>query len=77
MGNFFEGGLAPLASSVLMRENPLYVQYYVTARWNLRCEQCNVIYANADQEEATTAQARAIAENLAAIGTSIVLLTGG
>jgi hypothetical protein len=77
MANFFEGGIGPLVSSVLMRENPLYVQYYVTARCNLRCQQCNVIYANADMEEATTAQARAIAENLAAIGTSIVLLTGG
>lgn len=74
---FFEGGLAPLASSVLMRENPLYVQYYVTARCNLRCQQCNVIYANGDQEEATTDDARRIAANLAAIGTSIVLLTGG
>lgn len=77
MGGFFEGGLKPLASSVLMRENPLYVQYYVTARCNLRCQQCNVIYANADQEECTTDQAERIAENLAAIGTSIVLLTGG
>jgi hypothetical protein len=77
MGGFFEGGLRPLVSSVLMRENPLYVQYYVTARCNLRCQQCNVIYANADQEECTTEQAGKIAENLAAIGTSIVLLTGG
>ena len=74
---FFEGGLRPLASSVLMRENPLYVQYYVTARCNLRCQQCNVIYANGDQEEATTDDARRMAENLAKIGTSIVLLTGG
>ncbi len=77
MSNFFEGGIKPLASSVLMRENPLYVQYYVTARCNLRCVQCNVIYANGDQEECTTEQAGRIAENLAAIGTSIVLLTGG
>ncbi len=74
---FFEGGIAPLVSSVLTHRTPLYVQYYVTARCNLRCEQCNVIYANADQEECTTAQAERIAENLAAIGTSIVLLTGG
>jgi len=77
MGGFFEGGIRPLASSVLMHENPLYVQYYVTARCNLRCQQCNVIYSNADMEECTTDQARLIAENLAAIGTSIVLLTGG
>ena len=74
---FFEGGLLPLAKSVLTHNQPLYVQYYVTARCNLRCEQCNVIYANADQEEATTSQAMQIAENLAEIGTSMVLLTGG
>ncbi len=74
---FFEGGLAPLASSVLTHQTPLYVQYYVTARCNLKCEQCNIIFANADQEECTTEQAERIAENLAAIGTSIVLLTGG
>jgi len=77
MSGFFEGGVAPLVSSVLMKENPLYVQFYVTARCNLRCRQCNVIYANADMEECTTDQARRVAENLAAIGTSIVLLTGG
>lgn len=77
MAGFFEGGIRPLVSSVLMRDNPLYVQFYVTARCNLRCVQCNVIYANADQQECTTAEAGRIAENLAAIGTSIVLLTGG
>ena len=77
MSGFFEGGIRPLASSVLMHENPLYVQFYVTARCNLRCQQCNVIYANADMEECTTEQALRVAENLAAIGTSIVLLTGG
>ena len=53
------------------------MQFYVTARCNLTCEQCNVIYANADQEEVTTDQCRRIAENLARIGTSVVLLTGG
>ena len=77
MSGFFEGGIRPLASSVLMHENPLYVQFYVTARCNLRCQQCNVIYSNADMEECTTEQALRVAENLAAIGTSIVLLTGG
>jgi len=77
VSGFFEGGIRPLASSVLMHENPLYVQFYVTARCNLRCQQCNIIYANADMEECTTEQALQVAENLAAIGTSIVLLTGG
>jgi len=74
---FFEGGVARLGASVLTKDTPAYVQFYVTARCNLTCEQCNVIFANADQEECTTDQARAICENLARIGTSVVLLTGG
>lgn len=74
---FFEGGLRPLVSSVLTHQNPLYVQYYVTARCNLRCQQCNVIYGNGDQNECTLDQIQMIAQNLSSIGTSIVLLTGG
>lgn len=74
---FFEGGIAKLAASVITKDHPVYVQFYVTARCNLRCEQCNVIYANADQEEASTENCFHIAENLARIGTSVVLLTGG
>jgi len=74
---FFEGGLAKLAASAITKDSPTYVQFYVTARCNLTCEQCNIIYANADQEEATTEQCYRIAENLAKIGTSVVLLTGG
>ena len=75
--SFFEGGVAKLATSVLTKDAPAYVQFYVTARCNLTCEQCNVIYANADQEEATTEQCIRIAENLGKIGASVVLLTGG
>lgn len=75
--SFFEGGIGKLASSVITKDVPAYVQFYVTARCNLACQQCNVIYANADQQECTTDEARRIAENLAAIGTSVVLLTGG
>jgi MoaA/NifB/PqqE/SkfB family radical SAM enzyme len=74
---FFEGGVRPLISSVLTHQNPLYVQYYVTARCNLRCEQCNVIYSNGDQGECTIEEIEMIANNLSKIGTSIVLLTGG
>lgn len=66
-----------LARSLLTKDRPIYVQYYVTARCNLACEQCNVIYANADLREATTDEARAVARNLARIGVSVVLLTGG
>ena len=75
--DFFEGGKTRLVRSILTKNNPLYVQFYITARCNLACEQCNVIYANADQEEASTDECRKIAENLARMRTSIVMLTGG
>ena len=66
-----------LARSLVTKDQPIYVQYYVTARCNLACEQCNIIYANADAAESTTEQAVAVAENLGKIGVSVVLLTGG
>jgi MoaA/NifB/PqqE/SkfB family radical SAM enzyme len=66
-----------LARSLLTKNQPIYVQYYVTARCNLACQQCNIIYSNADVREATTEEARKIAENLSKIGVSVVLLTGG
>lgn len=74
---FFEGGTVRLATSVLTKDNPAYVQFYVTARCDLACRQCNVIYANADQEEVNSDQCARIAENLGKIGVSVVLLTGG
>lgn len=74
---FFEGGVSPLIASVVTHQRPLYVQFYITARCNLRCQQCNVIYSNGDQEECSLQQIEAIAKNLKKIGTSVVLLTGG
>lgn len=66
-----------LARSLLLKNNPIYVQYYVTARCNLACEQCNIIYSNADVREASIEEVKKIAANLAKIGVSVVLLTGG
>ncbi len=74
---FFEGGVLKLAKTVLFKQNPAYVQFYVTARCNLACEQCNIIYAHADQREATLEEIEKIAFNLSKLGTSVVLLTGG
>ena len=66
-----------IARGLLTRRRPVYVQFYVTARCNLTCKQCNIIYANADVQEATLDQIHAMAANLASLGTGIVLLTGG
>jgi len=66
-----------LAKAALFQDAPVYVQFYVTARCNLTCEQCNIIYANSDVRECTLAEIERIADNFNAMGVAIVLLTGG
>ena len=66
-----------LSRSIFTKTSPAYVQYYITARCNLECEQCNIIYADADDQEMNIHQIRATAENLAKIGVCMVLLIGG
>ena len=66
-----------LARAAAFKNLPVYVQFYITARCNLRCDQCNIIYANSDCREVTIDEIKRIADNLAEIGVAIVLLTGG
>ena len=66
-----------LAKAALFQNAPVYVQFYVTARCNLTCEQCNIIYANSDVRECTIDEIKRIADNFARMGVAIVLLTGG
>jgi len=66
-----------LAKAALFQNAPVYVQFYVTARCNLTCEQCNIIYANSDVRECTLDEIKRIADNFASMGVAIVLLTGG
>jgi MoaA/NifB/PqqE/SkfB family radical SAM enzyme len=66
-----------LAKAALFQDAPVYVQFYVTARCNLTCEQCNIIYANSDVRECTLDEVERIADNFAKMGVAIVLLTGG
>lgn len=77
MSGLIEGSIRTIAASIVGKDSPLYVQYYITARCNLRCEQCNIIYANSDQAECNTASSLQIVESLASIGTSVILFTGG
>jgi len=66
-----------LIKASLFKNNPVYVQFYITARCNLTCEQCNIIYANSDVRECTLDEIKIIADNMAEMGVAIVLLTGG
>lgn len=66
-----------LAKAAIFQDAPVYVQFYVTARCNLTCEQCNIIYTNSDVRECTISEIERIADNFAEMGVAIVLLTGG
>lgn len=66
-----------LARAALLHDAPVYVQFYITARCNLTCKQCNIIYANSDVRECTLDEIKSIADNFAAMGVAMVLLTGG
>jgi len=66
-----------LTKAVLFKDSPVYVQFYLTARCNLTCNQCNIIYSNSDLEECSIDSIKKIADNFADMGVAIVLLTGG
>lgn len=66
-----------LIKATLFKNQPIYVQFYVTARCNLTCQQCNIIYANSDLKEVSLPEIQRIADNFAKIGVAMVLLTGG
>ncbi len=66
-----------LARSLFTKTSPAYVQFYITSRCNLACEQCNIIYADADSNEMNIHQIRKMARNFSEIGVSMVLLIGG
>jgi MoaA/NifB/PqqE/SkfB family radical SAM enzyme len=66
-----------LLRAALLQDAPVYVQFYVTARCNLTCQQCNIIYANSDVRECTLEEIKRMADNFARMGVAMVLLTGG
>lgn len=74
---FSKSSLFTLAKASIFKEAPTYVQFYITARCNLTCEQCNIIYSNADVQEASLDEIKKIADNFKRMGVAIVLLTGG
>ncbi len=77
MDIFSNSSKLSLARATLFQNTPIYVQFYITARCNLTCQQCNIRYANADMRECTLEEIKKIADNFASIGVAMVLLTGG
>lgn len=63
--------------ALITKRSPFYVQYYINARCNLMCKQCNIVESNSDAREVDLAGVAKIAANLRKIGAGVVLLTGG
>ncbi len=76
-GIFSPRSIFNLSRSALFHTPPAYVQFYVTARCNMACAQCNICAANADLPECSLDQIQRMADNLSRCGTAMVLLTGG
>lgn len=74
---FLNASKLTLARAALFKNAPVYVQYYITARCNLTCQQCNIIYANSDVRECTLDEIQRMADNFRRLGVAMVLLTGG
>lgn len=66
-----------ILKALITKESPFYVQFYITKQCNLRCQMCNIVDSNKNQEDVSLEKIRDIAANLRKIGAGIVLLTGG
>ena len=53
-----------LAKQAITKSSPIYVQFYITSRCNLACEQCNIIYADAKHEEMNINQTIIVLNNV-------------
>lgn len=62
---------------VKIEKYPIYVQYAVTKRCNLRCRMCGAPQARAQERELSLPEIELLATRLARLGTGIVILTGG
>jgi len=74
---FSKSSTKNLIKAALFKNTPVYVQFYITARCNLTCNQCNIIYSNSDVRECNIDEIKKMADNFVELGVVMVLLTGG
>lgn len=66
-----------MLKAILTKNNPFYVQMYVSKNCHLKCKMCNVVSANKGIELFNLEQAEQIAQNLKKIGVGVIVFTGG
>ena len=66
-----------MLKGVLTKKIPLYVQFAVTKRCNLRCQMCQTVESRKGEKELTLQEIGRIADILSEMGVGILVLTGG
>ena len=66
-----------LLKGIITKKSPIYVQYAVTKRCNLRCRMCDSSISRKSERDLNLEEISIIASNLSKIGTGVIVLTGG
>jgi len=66
-----------MLKGVLTKKVPLYVQFAVTKRCNLRCQMCQTVESRKGEKELTLLEIDRIADILSEVGVGVLVLTGG
>lgn len=66
-----------LLRGVIKKDVPLYVQFAVSKRCDLRCRMCHAVESRRDERELTLPEIERLADILADLNTGVLVLTGG
>lgn len=66
-----------MLKAVLTRRSPVYVQFALSKRCNLKCAMCRAVESRKQENELNLSQIDKLAAVLAKLGAGIVILTGG
>lgn len=66
-----------LIKGIITKKTPIYVQYAVTKRCNLRCQMCGSSISRKEERELSLPEIQKLADTLDRLNIGIILLTGG
>lgn len=66
-----------LLKSVIRKDSPLYVQFAVSKRCDLKCRMCQAVESRKHERELTLPEIERLADILAELNTGVLVLTGG
>lgn len=66
-----------LLKGAIRKDTPLYVQFAVSKRCDLKCRMCKAVESRKDERELTLTEIEKMAEILASLDIGVLVLTGG